>query len=73
MNKEIRKLLTITALIAFAEGLFYNFLELWLTNNNMSTTTISRVLSLCALITVSVIFLCSNVIKPNKIKKYFIY
>ncbi len=72
MNKEIRKLLTITALIAFAEGLFYNFLELWLTNNNMSTTTISRVLSLCALITVSVIFLCSNVIKPNKIKKFAI-
>lgn len=70
MNKEIKKILFVLALYALSGGIFYNFQELWLAENNMSIGTISTVFSLCALITVSVIFLCSNIIKPDKIKKF---
>ena len=39
-------------------------------SNNLSVKTIGIVFSLCALITVSVIFLCSNLIKQNKLKNF---
>ena len=70
MNKDIKKLLIIVVLYAFSGGIFYNFEELWLQENNMSVNTISTVLSLCALVTVSVIFLSSNFIKQSRLKKF---
>lgn len=70
MNKDIKKLLFVNVFLAISDGLFYNFLELWLTSNNMSLSTVSTVLSLSALITVSTIFICSNIIKQNKQKGF---
>lgn len=72
MNKDIKKLLLVLVFFAFADGIFYNFEELWMASNNLSINTISTVLSLCALISLSVIFLSSNIIKPNKLKKFVV-
>lgn len=70
MNKDIKKLFVVLALYALSGGVFYNFQELWLAQNNLSTQTIGIVFSLCALLSVSVIFLCSNLIKKEHLKKF---
>ena len=70
MNKDIKKLFLVNIFLAFADGIFYNFLELWLSSNNLSINTISIVLSLGAVITISVIFLSSNLIKQSKLKTF---
>lgn len=70
MNKNIKRLFALTAFLAIGDGMFYNLIELWIQSNNMTITTTSRVLSLSALITVSVIFLCSNIIKTKHIKRF---
>lgn len=70
MKKEVKKIFLTLGLYAMSGGFFYNFQELWMSNNNLSTKTIGIVFSLCALITVSTIFLCSNLIKQEKIKKF---
>lgn len=70
MQKEVKKLFLVLAFFALSGGLFYNFQELWMADNLLSIKTISTVLSLCSLITVSTIFLCSNLIKQKQIKKF---
>jgi len=70
MNKEVKRILIVLGLYALSGGLFYNFQELWLASNNLSTKTIGTVYSLCALLSVSTIFLCSNLIKQDKLKKF---
>ena len=70
MNKDIKKLLIVLSLFSLSGGVFYNFWELWLADNNMSISTISTISSLSALITVSVIFLSSNLINPQKLRKF---
>ena len=72
MNKEIKKIFLILALFSFAGGATYNFQELWMASNNLSIKTISIVLSLCALISCSTIFICSNVIKQQMLQKFII-
>lgn len=69
-KEDIIKIFIVLGLYSFAGGFFYNFNELWLAENNLSLKTISTVLSLCAIITVSVIFICSNIIKQHQIKKF---
>ncbi len=69
-NKEIRKLFLALIFFSLAGGIFYNFQEIWLAENGLSVSTISIIYSLCALITCSTIFLCSNIIRENKIKKF---
>lgn len=70
MNKDIKKILCVLALYALAGGIFYSFQELWLADNHMSVKTIGIVMSLCSLLSVSVIFLCSNIIKERHLKKF---
>lgn len=70
MNKEVRKIFIVLILYSLAGGFFYNFQELWMESNNLSVQTIGTVYSICALISVSTIFLCSNLIKQNKLKKF---
>ena len=72
MNKDIKKLLLVNIFLALADGIFYNFLELWLSSNDLSVNTISTILSLAALITVSIIFLSSNLIKTHRLKNFVI-
>ena len=70
MNKEVKKIFIVLAFYSFACGIFYNFQELWMAENNLSLKTISTVYSICALLTVSIIFLCSNLVKKNRIKPF---
>lgn len=70
MNKEVKKIFAVLALYALSGGIFYNFQELWMAENNLSTQTIGVVYSLCALLSVSTIFLCSNLISKKKLQKF---
>ena len=70
MNKEVKRIFIVLAFYALSGGVFYNFEELWLAENNLSTKTIGIVFSLCALLSVSVIFLCSNLITKKRLKKF---
>lgn len=70
MNKDVKKIFLVLAFYALSGGIFYNFQELWMADNNLSTQTIGIVYSLCALLSVSTIFLCSNLISKDKLKKF---
>lgn len=70
MNKELKRLLIVLGLYSLAGGTFYIFQELWMAENNLSVGTISTVFSLCSLLSVSVIFLCSNLIPKEKLKQF---
>ncbi len=70
MKKEIRKIFISLALFSFAGGVFYNFQELWLAENNLSINTIGTILSIAAVISVSVIFLSANIIKMKRLKQF---
>lgn len=73
MNKDLKLVLLALGLFAFGDGLFYNFQELWLIDNGLTVKTVSIVFSVCAIVCVSVIFLCSNIIKHNTLKKFLQY
>ena len=73
MNKEIKKLFVVLAFYSLSGGIFYNFQELWMAENNLSLRTISIVFSICALLTVSIIFLCSNLIRKEKLALNLLY
>lgn len=73
LNKDVKKILLVLAFYAFAGGVFYNFEELWMAQNQLSVKTISIVFSICSLLSVSVIFLCSNLITQKRIKKFLDY
>lgn len=70
MNKELKQLLIILGLYSLADGIFYIFQELWMAENHLSVQTISTVFSLCSILSVSVIFLSSNLIPKEKLKKF---
>ena len=70
MNKEIKRIFLVLILFSLSGGIFYSFQELWLAANNLSTKTIGIGYSLCALLSVSTIFLCSNLISQDKLKKF---
>lgn len=70
MNKEIKKIFLVLICYSLAGGVFYSFQELWLADNNLSTKTIGIVYSLCALLSVSIIFLCTNLITKERLKKF---
>lgn len=72
MSKELKKIFLVLGLYSLAGGLLYNFQELWLINNNLSVSTIGVIYSLSAMLTVSVIFLCSNIITTKHLKKFTI-
>ena len=70
MNKDVKKILIMLVFYSLSAGMLYNFQELWMTTNNLTVKTISVVYSLCALLTVSTIFICSNILKQNKLKGF---
>lgn len=70
MNKELKRLFIILGLYSLADGIFYIFQELWMAENNLSVGTISTVFSICSILSVSVIFLSSNLISKEKLKKF---
>lgn len=70
MKKDLIKLFTVLCLFALGEGAFYNFLELWMMDNNLSLQTTSTILSLCSLVGMLLIFLCTNLIKKDCLKRF---
>lgn len=70
MNKELKRLLIVLGLYSLSGGIFYIFQELWMTENNLSIQTVSTVFSLCSILSISVIFLSSNLITKEKLKKF---
>lgn len=69
-KKDLILLFVFLALVSIGDGFFYNFQELWMASNNFSLKTISVIYSICSLITVSVIFLCSSLIKKEYLKRF---
>lgn len=70
MNNELKRLFIVLGLYSLSGGIFYIFQELWMEENNLSIGTISNVYSLCAILAVSTIFLSSNLIKKDQLKKF---
>lgn len=70
MNKDIKRILWVTALYSFAGGLFYNFIELWLLGNSFSTSEVSFIYSIGALVTAIGIMAFSYVIKQKNIQNF---
>ena len=70
MNKDIKKILLMLAFYSLSAGMLYNFQELWMGANELSVKTISIVYSICALITVSTIFICSNLLSPKRLRRF---
>lgn len=70
MKKDLRTIFISLFFYGLASGAFYNFIELWMQVNNLSIKTISTVLSLGSLLTISVIFLCVNLVKESKTKSF---
>lgn len=73
MNKDVKKILIVVALYGLANGLFYNFQQLWLLDNGMSVKSISIIITLSSLIAVPTIFVCSNFIHQNKVKHFYLF
>ncbi len=61
-------LLVFLGLFGFSIGLFDDYRELWMSANNISTTTISHVMSLSYIVTVLVLLMFSIKVTTNKIK-----
>ena len=72
-NKELTRIFIVLGLYSLSSGIFYIFQELWMAENNLSVKTISTVFSICSILSVSVIFLCSNLIPKDKLKKFSCY
>ena len=70
MNKDIKRILWVTGLYSFAGGLFYNFIELWLLGNSFSTSEVSFIYSIGALVTAIGIMVFSYVIKQKNIQNF---
>lgn len=65
---ECFKILVFLGLFGFSVGLFDNYRELWMSVNNLSTTSISRVISVSCLVTVLVLFFFTLKVSGKKLK-----
>ena len=70
MNKDVKKILIMLAFYSLSAGMLYNFQELWMGSNELSVKTISIVYSICALLTVSTIFICSNLLTQKRLRRF---
>jgi len=61
-------LLVFLALFGFSVGLFSNYRELWMSNNNISASSISHVISISYVVTVLVLTFFTIRVRINKIK-----
>lgn len=74
-NNEKRQLIFILLSFGFyslSRGIWYNYQNLWMQENQLPITTISVVVGLASLLSVSVLFLFSNLIKRKDIPTFVI-
>lgn len=69
INKDCLKVLIFSGIFAFANGIFANYQELWLTENEFTASSISTIIALASIITVLVFLYLSVRITPDKLKK----
>lgn len=67
--KEENKILVMLAFYSISLGIWKNFQQLWLQDNNMDISTISKILSVSGLFCAIALLIFSNKITLNKIKK----
>ncbi len=70
MNKDLKKIFIVLALYSLSGGIFYNFQEIWMGENFLSVKTIGSVFSICALLTISMLFICSSLVKKERLKDF---
>lgn len=68
--KEENKILIMLAFFSISVGLWENFRQLWLQDNNFMVTDISNIISIGTFISVIIIALIGKYVKLNKLKKY---
>lgn len=71
--KSENKILIMLAFFSISMGLWENFRQLWLQDNNFTVTGISNIISIGTLISVIGIALVGKYIKLDKLKKFVIY
>ena len=67
--KEENKILVMLAFYSISLGIWKNFQQLWLQDNNMDISSISKILSASGLFCAIALLIFSNKITLNKIKK----
>ena len=70
--KEENKILIMLAFFSISVGLWGNFRQLWLQDNNFAITNISNILSIGTLISVIIIALIGKKVKLNKLKNMLV-
>lgn len=66
--KEENKILVMLAFFSIAKGLWDNFRQLWLQDNNLNVTQISQILSIASLCCVIALIIFAKKLSLNKIK-----
>ncbi len=69
MKKDINKILLFTSFIGLAFGMLYNFQELWLSTNGISSKSIGIVYGLGSFACVPAIYLFANFLTQKRLKK----
>lgn len=69
-SKEENKILLMLALFSIGVGLWGNFRQLWLQENNFTVSNISRILSLASLVSAICIFISARKLKLDKLKLF---
>lgn len=67
-NNKSLTILVFLALFGFSIGLFDNYRELWMSANNMSSITISHIISISYIVTVLVLFYFTIRVSTEKLK-----
>lgn len=70
--KEENKILIMLAFFSISVGLWGNFRQLWLQDNNFAVTDISNILSIGTFISVIIIALIGKYVKLNKLKNMLV-
>ena len=70
--KEENKILIMLAIFSISVGLWENFRQLWLQDNNFMVTDISNIISIGTFISVIIIALIGKYVKLNKLKNMLV-
>ncbi len=70
MNKDIKKILGVLAIFSLAGAFMYSYQEMWLLSNGLSVSTISTIFAIASFITISVLYICSALVRRDKLKTF---
>ena len=70
MDKSNKKILATLGIFSLAGSFMYTYQEMWLLSSGLSTGTISTIFSLAALLTIFVLYICSSLVRRDKLKTF---